>query len=108
MHDENALPSENSGELPAAPASGFNDGLGAHLEPWKEAATEMVEAYGEMEKGIDDPILSHYCGIRLHNAMEDLRALVLPDYQPKYEPSLDDESDDPRLDTEDGKAACSV
>jgi len=53
------------------------------------AAKEMVEGYGEMEKHHEDPILAHYIGIRLHNAMEDLRALVLPDYTPKYEPSLD-------------------
>ena len=82
----------------------LNDRLGA----METAVKEMVEAYGEMEKGIDDEILCHYNGIRLHNAMEDLRALVLPGYEPKYEPSLDDESDDPRLDTEDGKAACSA
>lgn len=52
-----------------------------------DAAKEMVEAYGEMEKGIDDLILCHYNGLRLHNAMEDLRALVLPGYEPRYEPS---------------------
>lgn len=52
-----------------------------------KAIAEMVEAYGEMEKGIEDPILCHYNGIRLHNAMENLRVLVLPGYTAKYEPS---------------------
>ena len=56
------------------------------LDRHKEAAKEMVEAYGEMEKGIEDPILCHYNGLRLHNAMEDLRALVIPGYEPSYEP----------------------
>ena len=57
-----------------------------------EAATkEMVEAYREMEKGIDDEILCHYNGMRLHNAMEDLRALVIPGYEPKYQPNEDDD-----------------
>jgi hypothetical protein len=54
-----------------------------------KAIKEMVEAYSEMEKGIEDAILCHYNGLRLHNAMEDLRALVIPDYKPKYEPSVD-------------------
>lgn len=54
---------------------------------------EMVEAYGEMEKGIEDPILCHYNGLRLHNAMEDLRALVIPGYKLNYEPNLDPEPD---------------
>ena len=84
--------------------SGLNDRLGA----MEAAVKEMVEAYGEMEKGIEDEILCHYNGLRLHNAMEDLRALVLPGYIPDYRPSVDDEPDDARLDTEDGKAACSA
>lgn len=64
------------------------------LQTWKdfsakqgEAIREMVEAYGEMERGIEDPILCHYNGLRLHNAMEDLRALVILDYAPCYEPN---------------------
>ena len=80
----------------------MSDQLSAGIEPWKKAVTEMVEAYGEMEKGIEDPILCHYNGLRLHNAMEDLRVLVLPDYTPRYEPSLEDGTDDPRTDTEVG------
>ena len=58
-----------------------------------KAIKEMVEAYGEMEKGIEDPILCHYNGLRLHNAMEDLRALVIPGYKLNYEPNLEPEPD---------------
>jgi hypothetical protein len=58
-----------------------------------KAIKEMVEAYGEMEKGIEDPILCHYNGLRLHNAMEDLRALVTPGYKPNYEPNTEPELD---------------
>jgi len=70
-----------------------------------EAMAEIVEAYGEMEKGINDEILCHYNGIRLHNAMEGLRALVLDNYEPNYEPSLDPEDmGETRLIEEDGVA----
>lgn len=73
---------------------------------FRDAVNEMVEAYGEMEKGIEDPILCHYNGLRLHNAMEDLRALVIPGYEPKYEPSAEGEGH-PDLDcSDDAKNAC--
>lgn len=76
-------------------ASNFSD----TIDVLRGRITEMVEAYGEMEKGIDDPILCHYNGTRLHNAMEDLRAMVLPDYTPKYEPSLE-EAEEPESDSD--------
>lgn len=57
-----------------------------HIRNQRRAIEEMAEAYGEFEKGIEDPILCHYNGLRLHNAMEDLRALVIPGYTPNYEP----------------------
>lgn len=60
-----------------------------------DAIKEMVEAYGEMEKNIEDPIMVHYIGLRLHNAMEDLRALVIPGYEKKYEPNVDEETTEP-------------
>lgn len=87
------------GEVDAGPEP---SALGTELEPWKKAVAEMVEAYGEMERGIEDPILCHYNGLRLHNAMEDLRVLVLPGYEPRYEPTLDDGCEDTRTDTEAG------
>ena len=72
-------------------------------ERMEKAIKELVEAYGEMEKGIDDPVLCHYNSMRLHNAVEDQRALLTPGYSPRYMPSLDDGTDDSRTDTETGK-----
>lgn len=61
----------------------------------EKAVRELVEAYGEMEKGIDDPILCHYNSMRLHNAVEDQRVLVIEGYKPNYMPMLDDETEHP-------------
>lgn len=72
-----------------------NSELRSRIAELEAAMSELAEAYGEMEKGINDPILCHYNSMRLHNAVEDQRVLVVEGYVPNYMPVLDDESEHP-------------
>ena len=57
--------------------------LVTELERYKDASKEMVEAYKARVEGEGDPILEHYTEIRLAHALEELRAIVEPGYEPQ-------------------------
>ena len=83
----------NENKEPEAVGSDSNEGLDAALAPWRNSVMEFVAAFEDMEKGI------RYNPVRLHNAIETLKALVLPGYGAQYRADEDepDPSDDPEL-----------